>query len=100
MDLNLIYRAVASGEIDVTAGDATSGLIDALGLVVLEDDRHYFPVYDAVPVVRASLLLQHPEVAEALRQLDGRISAVEMRRMNYAVDGEKQRPRGSGPRVP
>ncbi len=53
MDLNLIYRAVASGEIDVTAGDATSGLIDALGLVVLEDDRHYFPVYDAVPVARA-----------------------------------------------
>ena len=49
MDLNLIYRALASGEIDVTAGDATSGLIDALGLVVLEDDRRYFPVYDAVP---------------------------------------------------
>ena len=92
MDLNLIYRAVASGEIDVTAGDATSGLIDALGLVVLEDDRHYFPVYDAVPVARASLLLQHPEVAEALRQLEGRISAVEMQRMNYAVDGEKRDP--------
>jgi osmoprotectant transport system permease protein len=92
MDLNLIYRAVSSGEIDVTAGDATSGLIDALGLVSLEDDKHYFPVYDAVPVARASLLLQHPEVAEALRQLAGRISAVEMQRMNYAVDGEKRDP--------
>ena len=48
MDLNLIYRALAAGEIDVTAGDATSGLIEALQLAVLEDDRHYFPVYDAV----------------------------------------------------
>ena len=92
MDLNLIYRALAAGEIDVTAGDATSGLIDALGLVVLEDDRRYFPVYDAVPVGRASLFLQHPEVVEAIRRLEGRISAAEMQRMNYAVDGEKRDP--------
>ena len=92
MDLNLIYRAVAAKEIDVTAGDATSGQIEALHLVVLEDDRHYFPVYEAVPLVRATLLLQHPEVGEALRRLEGAISAAEMRRMNYAVDGEKQDP--------
>ena len=92
MDLNLIYRAVAAREIDVTAGDATSGQIESLHLVVLDDDRHYFPVYDAVPLVRASVLLQHPEVGEALRRLDGAISAAEMRRMNYAVDGEKQDP--------
>ncbi len=92
MDLNLIYRAVASGEIDVTAGDATSGLIEALDLVSLADDRQYFPVYDAVPVARASLLRQHPEVAAALGRLDGRISAVEMQRMNYAVDGDKRDP--------
>ena len=92
MDLNLIYRAVASNEIDVTAGDATSGLIEALGLSILEDDRRYFPVYDAVPVVRASLILQHPEVAEALRALEGRISATQMQRMNYAVDGAKKAP--------
>jgi glycine betaine/choline ABC-type transport system substrate-binding protein len=93
MDLNLIYRAVASGEIDVTAGDATSGLIEALQLAALDDDRRYFPVYDAVPVARASLLLRHPEIAGTLRRLAGRISAAEMRRMNYAVDGEKQDPK-------
>jgi osmoprotectant transport system permease protein len=92
MDLNLIYRAVASKEIDVTAGDATSGLIGALDLVVLEDDRRYFPVYDAVPLARAALLLQHPEVAAALRRLEGVITAAEMQRMNYAVDGEKRAP--------
>ena len=90
MDLNLIYRALAAGEIDVTAGDATSGQIDALDLVVLEDDRRYFPAYEAVPLVRASALLRYPQVAEALRKLGGAISDADMRRMNYAVDGEKQ----------
>lgn len=92
MDLNLIYRAVASNEIDVTAGDATSGLIGALGLVRLEDDRHYFPVYDAVPVARATVLLQHPGVARVLRALGGQLSAAEMQRLNYAVDGGKRAP--------
>src|SRR5688500_7247279 len=92
MDLNLIYRAVASNEIDVTAGDATSGLIAALGLVRLEDDRHYFPVYDAVPVARATVLLQHPDVARVLRALEGQLSAAEMQRLNYAVDGGKRAP--------
>ena len=92
MDLNLIYRAVSSGEIDVTAGDATSGQIAALTLTALEDDRHYFPAYDAAPVARAAFLRQHPEVMTALRALEGRISADDMRRLNYAVDGEKQAP--------
>lgn len=92
MDLNLIYRAVAAGEIDVTAGDATSGLIDTLNLVVLDDDRRYFPVYDAAPVARASTMLQFPAAAAALRSLAGRISAADMRQMNRAVDGDKQDP--------
>jgi osmoprotectant transport system permease protein len=92
MDLNLIYRAVASGEIDVTAGDATSGLIGALDLVSLEDDRRYFPAYDAVPVARSALLLQHPEVAEVIRALEGRLTAAVMQSMNHAVDGEKRQP--------
>lgn len=92
MDLNLIYRALAAGEIDVTAGDATSGLIEALGLAVLEDDRHYFPVYDAAPVARASVLLQYPAAAAAIRGLAGRVSATEMRQMNFRVDGEKLDP--------
>ena len=92
MDLNLIYRAVAAREIDVTAGDATSGQIASQNLVVLEDDRHYFPVYEAVPLVRAAVLFKHPEIGEALRRLEGVISADDMRRMNYAVDGERRDP--------
>jgi len=93
MDLNLIYRAVAAGEIDVTAGDMTSGQIAALDLVVLDDDRRYFPVYEAVPLVRSALLLRHPEAAAALRRLDGAISGAEMRRMNHAVDALRREPR-------
>jgi len=58
--------------------------------VVLEDDRHYFPPYDAVPIVRRETLQRHPEVAAALQKLSGHISADDMRRMNYAVDGEKK----------
>jgi osmoprotectant transport system substrate-binding protein len=90
MDLGLLYRAMENNQIDMAAGSNTDGLIAALDLVVLEDDRHYFPPYDAVPIVRRETLQHHPEAGEALRWLSGRISAEEMRRMNYAVDGEKK----------
>jgi osmoprotectant transport system permease protein len=92
MDLNLIYRALAAGEIDVTAGDATSGLIESLQLTQLADDRSYFPPYDAAPVVRSATLLRYPEVDAALRSLAGRITAADMRRMNHDVDGLRRNP--------
>jgi osmoprotectant transport system permease protein len=92
MDLTLIYRALAQGQVDVIAGDATAGLIDALGLAMLEDDRQYFPPYDAVPVARAATLLRHPEIQAALGRLSGRVTAAAMRRMNYAVDGNREDP--------
>ena len=92
MDLTLIYRALADKQVDVIAGDATAGLIDALGLVALEDDRRYFPPYDAVPLIRAATLLKHPEVAAALRRLSGRVDAAAMRRMNHAVDADHRDP--------
>src|SRR6267378_2710544 len=53
MDLGLIYRALVDHQVDIVAGNSTDGLIDSLGLVALADDRHYFPPYDAVPIVRA-----------------------------------------------
>jgi osmoprotectant transport system substrate-binding protein len=88
MDLGLLYRALADKQVDVVAGNSTDGLIAAMDLAVLEDDRHYFPPYEAVPIVRDQTLARHPEVGRALEELSGRISAEEMRRMNYAVDGE------------
>lgn len=90
MDLGLLYRALKDREVDLVAGSATDGLISALGFVVLEDDRHYFPPYDAVPVVRQQVLSEHPEVRTALAELAGKITEEDMRRMNYAVDGEHQ----------
>src|SRR6185369_9487684 len=88
MDLGLTYKAVAQKQVDFIAGNSTDGLIDSLGLVVLDDDKHYFPPYDAVPLVRDAVVAKHPEVRAALKELGGTISADEMRRMNYAVDGE------------
>src|SRR5438270_14044709 len=90
MDLGLLYRALQNNQVDIVAGSNTDGLTAALYLVFLEDDRHYFPPYDAVPIVRRATLQQHPEVATALQKLSGRITAEDMRRMNYAVDGEKK----------
>ena len=92
MDLTLVYRALADRQVDVVAGDATAGLIEALDLVALEDDRRHFPPYDAVPIVHAATLLQFPELRAALDRLGGRIDAAAMRRMNYAVDGERRDP--------
>lgn len=73
---------------DIVAGNSTDGVISALGFAVLEDDRHYFPPYDAVPVVREETLRKYPQLRIALCELGGKISEDEIRRLNYAVDGE------------
>jgi osmoprotectant transport system permease protein len=92
MDLSLIYRALAERQVDLIAGDATSGLVAAYDLVMLDDNRRYFPPYDAVPVARAAALLNHPAMRQALAGLAGRISIDEMRRLNQAVDAARQDP--------
>jgi len=88
MDLGLLARALKDHQIDLAAGNATDGLIPALDLFVLEDDRHYFPPYEAVPVMREQVIQQHPEAAQAVAALAGTISDQEMQRLNYAVDGQ------------
>jgi osmoprotectant transport system substrate-binding protein len=88
MDLGLLARALRDHQIDLAAGNTTDGLIPALDLFVLEDDRHYFPPYQAVPVIREETLQRHPELAEVLAALAGTISDQEMRELNYAVDGQ------------
>jgi osmoprotectant transport system substrate-binding protein len=74
--------------VDLVAGNSTDGLLAAHDLVILEDDKHYFPPYEAVPVIRNDTIARHPEVSAAIRELAGKISDEEMRKMNYAVDGE------------
>ena len=92
MDLSLIYRALAERQVDFIAGDATSGLIEAYDLAMLDDNRQYFPPYDAAIVARSAALLSHPELHAALAGLSGRISMDAMRRMNHAVDAGKRDP--------
>src|SRR5208283_4976399 len=84
----LLARALRSHQIDLAAGNTTDGLIPALNLYVLEDDRHYFPPYEAVPVIREQTIQRHPEIAVVLAELAGKISDEEMQRLNYAVDGQ------------
>lgn len=90
MDLGLLYRAIESRQVDVAVGSNTDGLIAALRLVVLEDDKHYFPPYEAVPILRREIMEQHPQAQQVLLRLAGHITAEDMRQMNYAVDGEKK----------
>ena len=88
MDLGLLARALKEKQVDLVAGNTTDGLIPALDLAVLEDDKHYFPPYEAVAVMRQALVAKHPEVAAALAELAGKISDQDMQQLNYAVDGQ------------
>jgi osmoprotectant transport system substrate-binding protein len=86
MDLGLLYRALAAKQVDMVAGNSTDGPIRALGFVVMEDDKHYFPPYEAVPLVREDSVAKHPEIQTAMTRLAGKVSADEVQAMNDAVD--------------
>lgn len=88
MDLGLLAPALKDHQIDIAAGNATDGLIPALDLFVLEDDRHYFPPYEAVAVIRQQTVREHPEVEQVMGALSGKISDREMQQLNYALDGQ------------
>ena len=99
MDLGLLARALTDKQIDLAAGNTTDGLIPALDLFVLEDDRHYFPPYEAVPIIRQEMLARHPGVgtsAERTRRKD-------LRRRHAPAQLRDGRPasrrEGSGKRV-
>jgi len=87
MDLGLIYRAILQKQVDMINGNSTDGQISRLGLVVLKDDKQYFPPYEAAPIVRKETLQKYPQLRKAIAQLGGRISADEMRQLNYLVEG-------------
>jgi osmoprotectant transport system substrate-binding protein len=88
MDLGLLYRSLKDHQVDLAAGNGTDGLIAALDMKVLEDDLHYFPPYEAVPIVNDETLRRFPQLISTLNELANTISDEEMRQLNYAVDGE------------
>jgi osmoprotectant transport system substrate-binding protein len=87
MDLGLLYRALNAHQVDIIAANSTDGPIQAFGLTALEDDKHYFPPYQAVPLVRKDALERWPQIQSALNALEGTITADDMRTMNEAIDG-------------
>lgn len=90
MDLSLTYRALQSGELDIIAGNSTDGLISALDLFQLEDDKRYFPPYQAVFIARKNAA---GNLAQAFSKLANAISTDDMRKMNYEVDANKRTPK-------
>jgi len=92
MDLSLTYIALASNKVDLIAGNSTEGRIAALDFVQLEDDRRYFPPYEAVYLVRQDSLNRVPALREVLSKLANAITTDEMRKLNYEVDANKKAP--------
>ena len=90
MDLGLLYRALVDHQVDIVAGNSTDGLIDSLHLVALEDDKHYFPPYDAVPIVRHDAFEKFPELRTALADLHNKLTAADMRHLNAQVDADQR----------
>ncbi|HTV09096.1 MAG TPA: glycine betaine ABC transporter substrate-binding protein [Candidatus Aquilonibacter sp.] len=88
MELGLLYRALESKQVDIVAGNSTDGAILAHGFVALVDDRHYFPPYEAVPLVREDSIKRWPQIAIAMNRLAGKVSKDDMRAMNVAVEAQ------------
>ncbi len=88
MDLDLLYRALQQNEVDMVAGNTTDGLLSVLDVVVLADDAHAFPPYEASLVAREAALEAHPGMEAALRELSGKVSDDTMRKLNYEIDGK------------
>jgi osmoprotectant transport system substrate-binding protein len=88
MELGLLYRALQLKQVDIVAGNSTDAAIKAQGFVALVDDRHYFPPYEAVPLMREDSLKRWPQIGVAMQRLAGKVSEDDMRAMNLAVDLE------------
>jgi osmoprotectant transport system substrate-binding protein len=88
MDLGLLYPALNEGQVDIVAGNATDAQIGHFGMTILEDDKDYFPPYEAVPIVRRDKLQTRPELRQMVEKLGGRINAATMQKLNFKIDGE------------
>jgi osmoprotectant transport system substrate-binding protein len=92
MELGLLYRSLSAHQVDIVAGNSTDGLIRALHFTALEDNLHYFPPYQAVPLVREDSLRRWPQIGVALNRLANKVTADDMRAMNLAVDAQHRDP--------
>lgn len=92
IDIGLKYEAIGNGQVDVINAFSTDGLLKEYDLKVLEDNKNFFPPYQAATLVREETLEKYPELRAVLDKLAGKISEDEMILMNFYVDKEKQDP--------
>lgn len=88
MDLGLLYRALSAHQVDIVAGNTTDGQLLTNDFTVLDDDRHYFPPYQAVTIIRSEIAQEYPDVIAAVAELAGQISDHDMQRMNYEATAQ------------
>ena len=93
MDIGLKYQAINQGQIDVMVIFTTDGQLSASDVVVLEDDKQFYPSYLCGNVIRNEVLEEHPELEDVFQKLTGIISDSDMAEMNYAVETEGKEPR-------
>jgi osmoprotectant transport system permease protein len=90
MELGLMYQALKEKQVDFIAANSTDGLIPVLNLVILEDDKKYFPPYQAIPIFNQEILQKYPELTNTINQLAGKVSTTAIQKMNYQVDNQSQ----------
>jgi len=90
MELGLMYQALKEKQVDFIAANSTDGLIPVLNLVILEDDKKYFPPYQAIPIFNQEIIRKYPELTDTINQLGGKISTTAIQKMNYQVDNQSQ----------
>ena len=91
MEPSIRYKAIADGKVDVVDGYTTDAEVARYHLVVLKDDRQFFPPYQGAPIMKTAFLKAHPEVGQSLNRLSGKISEKEMQTMNYQVQVKHQK---------
>ncbi|WP_024747284.1 ABC transporter permease/substrate-binding protein [Levilactobacillus namurensis] len=85
MEPSLRYQAIANRRVNLVDGYTTDPQVQQYHLVILKDDRHFFPPYQGAPLMNQSFARDHPDVVKSLNRLGGKITAADMRKMNYQV---------------
>jgi osmoprotectant transport system substrate-binding protein len=93
MAIGLRYQALKNDQIQVVNGYSTDGMISAMKLKRLRDDKNLWPPYFVVPVIRREVLEANPKVGEVLNRVSALLDETTMAQMNYQVDGEKLEPK-------
>lgn len=89
-EIGLKYRALSSGQVDVTIGFGTDGQIAGNNLVSLEDDKQFWPPYHAAPLVRSEIVNNYPDIAEQLNKINALLTDEIMAELNWRVDGDNK----------